>query len=186
MTFEILPERPDDAVLIDPLLDRTFGPDRRARTVYRLRDGIAPQAGLSFAAVGPAGALLGSLRFWPISIEAAAAVLLGPLVVEPELQGRGIGRALVAHGVQEARRLGHEICVVVGEPGYYGPYGFIGAPAAGLHLPGPVEPRRFLVAELRAGALDAVSGMIGKVSPAPPAPAFSALPGTRRRPPCPG
>jgi predicted N-acetyltransferase YhbS len=183
MTFKILPERPDDDALIDPLLDRTFGPDRRARTVYRLRDGISSQAGLSFAAVGPAGALLGSLRFWPIAIADAAAILLGPLVVEPELQGRGIGRALVAHGIEQARRLGHGICVVVGEPGYYGPYGFTSAPTAGLGLPGPVEPRRFLVAELSAGALEGVTGMTGR---APPAPALSALPGTRRRPPYPG
>jgi len=82
------------------------------------------------------------------------------------LQGRGIGRALVAHGVREARRLGHGICVVVGEPGYYGPYGFASAPAAGLHLPGPVEPRRFLVAELSAGTLEGVTGMIGQAAPA--------------------
>jgi predicted N-acetyltransferase YhbS len=183
MTYEILPERPDDDALIDPLLDRTFGPDRRARTVYRLRDGILPQTGLSFAAVDPAGVLLGSLRFWPIAIEDAAAVLLGPLVVEPELQGRGIGRALVAHGVQEAGRLGHGICVVVGEPGYYGPYGFVSAPAADLHLPGPVEPRRFLVAELKAGALSGVTGMIGRAAHRT---APSALPGTRRRRQCPG
>ena len=45
--FKIVAERPEDSVLIDPLLDRTFGLARRQRTVYRLRDGIAPIAALS-------------------------------------------------------------------------------------------------------------------------------------------
>ena len=36
--IQILPERPQDAAEIEPLLDRTFGPDRKARTVYYLRE----------------------------------------------------------------------------------------------------------------------------------------------------
>ena len=162
MIFDILPERPQDAFLIDPLLERTFGPERQARTVYRLREGIAPLPDLSFAAVDETGALLASLRFWPILIEATPAILLGPLAVEPLLQGRGLGRALLSHGLLEARRLGHRLCVVVGEPAYYEPYGFRPAVPAGLILPGPVEPRRFQVAELAAGALDGVSGLIAR------------------------
>ncbi len=37
-SYDIRPQRPHDLALLDPLLDRTFGPDRQARTVYRLRD----------------------------------------------------------------------------------------------------------------------------------------------------
>ncbi len=162
MSFQIRPERAHDAPLIDPLLDRTFGPDRAARTVYRLREGGAPVPGLGFVAVDEGEVMLASLRFWPIRIARAAAILLGPLAVEPALQGQGIGRALVAHGLAEARSGGHEICVVVGEPDYYRPYGFVNAPACGIALPGPVDPRRFQVAELERGALDGVSGMIGR------------------------
>ena len=166
MTFTIVPERPQDAALIDPLLDRTFGPDREARTVYRLRDGIAPLPALSFSAIDGAsdhrGGLLASLRFWPILIEGASAILLGPLAVEPALQGRGIGRSLVVHALAEARRLRHRLCVVVGEPAYYGPYGFVPAAPAGLILPGPVDPRRFQVLELASGALDTMRGLIAR------------------------
>ncbi len=162
MPFEILPERPQDAALNAPLLDRTFGTDRLQKTVYRLRDGVAVLDDLCFSAVGPEGTLLGSLRFWPVEIGAQPALLLGPLAVEPELQGRGIGRALVARGLRTARRLGHRLCLVVGEPAYYEPYGFSNAPAAGLTLPGPVDLERFQVAELVPGALTGVSGMIGK------------------------
>ncbi len=162
-SYEIRPQRPHDLALLDPLLDRTFGPDRLARTVYRLREGLAPVPELCFAAVDQHGGLLASLRFWPICIAEIPAILLGPLPVEPALQGRGMGRALVAHGLAEARANGHRICVVVGEPEYYRPYGFVNAPSRGLRLPGPVDPRRFQVAELEPGAFDDLAGCNGHI-----------------------
>ena len=160
--FEILPQRPDDPAHFESLLDRTFGPDRLSKTVYRLREGVEDLSALRFVAVDPGGRLLASLRFWPILIEAAPAILLGPLAVEPPLQGRGMGKALVRHGLNEARRRGHRICVVVGEPEYYGPFGFTSAGAAGLVLPGPVDPRRFQVLKLKLGALEGLRGTIGR------------------------
>ncbi len=161
MTFQILAERPDDAAHIDPLLDLTFGLGRKRKTVHGLRDGLPPLPGLCFAAAAPSGGLLGSLRFWRIGIgDRTAAVLLGPLAVEPALQGAGIGHALVAHGLTEAKRLGERICVVVGAPSYYRPYGFTGAVPAGLVLPGPVEAERFQVLELVPGSLGYPGGSI--------------------------
>ncbi len=160
-SFEILHERPQDAALIDPRLERTFGPERQAKTVYRLREGRAPLPELCFVALDGAGALLASLRFWPILIEDTPALLFGPLAVEPELQGQGIGRALTRHGLTAAAQDGHRICVVVGDPPYYLPFGFVSAPAHGLVLPGPVDPKRFQVLELVPGALEGVSGVIG-------------------------
>lgn len=160
MDFHIFPERPDDAVLIDPLLDRAFGFDRKSRTVYRLREGITPLPELCFSAVHPDGSLLASLRFWPILIDDVPAILLGPLAVEPDQQGRGIGKALVRHGLNEAKRHGHRLCVVVGDPSYYRPYGFAAASPYGLILPGPVDPPRFQVLELKPGALEGLRGLI--------------------------
>lgn len=160
MTYSILPQRPADAAHFDTLLDRTFGPDRLAKTVYRLRHGVEDLTALRLVAVDETERLAASLRFWPILVETAPAILLGPLAVEPVLQGRGIGKALVRHGLEAARHSGHEICVVVGEPEYYGPYGFASATAAGLILPGPVDPRRFQVLEIKPGALEGVRGLI--------------------------
>ncbi|WP_299618328.1 GNAT family N-acetyltransferase [Pelagibius sp.] len=162
MTFTLVPERPDDAALNAPLLDRTFGFDRTRRTVYRLREGIEPLAELSFSAVADDGGLLGSIRYWPIEIAGTPAILLGPLAVEPALQGQGIGKALVGYSLDAARRQGHEICVVVGDPNYYRPFGFISAAAQGLSLPGPVEPERFQVLALVDGALEEVYGVIAR------------------------
>lgn len=165
MQFWILAERDQDKPLIEPLLDLTFGADRKARTTYRLRDDREPIEELCFVAAGEEGELMASIRFWSVVIEADSggmtpAILLGPLAVDPRLQGKGVGRGLVAHSLGEARRLGYRICVVVGEPNYYAPFGFRSAVSQGLVMPGPVEPARFQVLELSPGALEGVTGRL--------------------------
>ncbi len=162
--FPITNERPQDAAQLDSLLDLTFGPDRSAKTVYRLREGVAPIKALSFAVRDAADKLMGSIRYWPIGIGEAAipAVLLGPVAVHPDYQGQGIGRALIRHSLYAATRQGHKLCVLVGDKAYYEPFGFVNAPAHGLELPGWADPERFQVMALSPGALDGVSGMIAK------------------------
>jgi predicted N-acetyltransferase YhbS len=162
MNYKILHQRSGDDSLIEPLLDRCFGFDRHNKTVYRLREGVAPVEKLSFVALAADQGLLGSLRFWPVRIGPARAILLGPLAVEPALQGAGIGRGLLRHGLTHAKRLGARICVVVGAPDYYAPFGFVNAAGRGLILPGPVEPERFQALEISPAALDSVTGLIGK------------------------
>lgn len=127
MNFEIVVQAPHHLPLIDCLLNRTFGPDRFGKTVYRLREQAEAVPALSKVALGDNGELLASLRFWPIDIEGTPAILLGPLAVEPSLQGRGVGRALVRRGLSRGKALGYDLCVVVGEPEYYQPFGFIEA-----------------------------------------------------------
>ena len=167
MNFEIVVQAPHHLPLIDCLLNRTFGPDRFGKTVYRLREQAEAVPALSKVALGDNGELLASLRFWPIDIEGTPAILLGPLAVEPSLQGRGVGRALVRRGLSRGKALGYDLCVVVGEPEYYQPFGFIEAMPRGLVLHGPVDPRRFQVLEMTPGALEGVSGLIGPGTAAP-------------------
>ena len=180
MSFTIVPERPQDAVLISPLLDRTFGFDRTRKTVYRLRENLDPLPKLCFSAIDDDGSFLASIRYWPIEIAGTPAILLGPLAVEPALQGRGIGKALVRHSLEAAQAAGHALCVVVGDPSYYRSFGFIPASAQGLCLAGPVEPERFQVTELVAGALAGVHGVIARGKAGSQAPA-AAKPARRRR-----
>jgi putative acetyltransferase len=50
--------------------------------------------------------------------------LLGPVAVQPARQGEGIGRALVETGLDVLRSRGACGCVLVGDPAFYGRFGF--------------------------------------------------------------
>ncbi len=158
--FEIVAERPQDASPRDQLLDLAFGRERGKRTVYRLRDGVAAVAGLSFVALDD-GVFSGSLRFWPVQLGGAKSpILLGPLAVDPARRGQAVGVALVRRGLREARRLGHDIVLVVGAPQYYRRFGFAPVSPYGLTLPGPVDSERFQIRALRSGVLSRIGGAV--------------------------
>lgn len=164
--FPISAERPADAAQIENLLDLTFGKGRTGKTVYRLREGVAPIKALSFA-VRDGDKLLGSIRYWPVAIGEACtpAVMLGPVAVHPDVQGQGVGRALIRHSLYAATRQGHRLCILVGDRPYYEPFGFVEATPFGLEMPGWVELERFQVMELVPGALAGVSGLVGRPKP---------------------
>jgi predicted N-acetyltransferase YhbS len=159
LSLTILPETPDDAVPIDRLHERTFGPGRYARTAYRIREGVTHDFALSFTArIGTL--LVGSVRLSPVTIGATKALLLGPLTVEPPFRGRGIAKALVARALEEAKAKGNSLVLLVGDEPYYGPLGFARIKKGQVTMPGPVDPARLLVAELVPGAFANVTGEI--------------------------
>jgi predicted N-acetyltransferase YhbS len=147
--FAISNETTADHSSIDTLLDQGFGPNRHRLTVNRLRLG-APRADLGFV-VRRQGHVVASLRFWPVLIGGTTpALLLGPLVVSPGQQGAGIGKRLVEFGLNQVTRKGWRLCLVVGSPKYYAPFGFEPAAPLGLSLPGPVDQARFQIRALGA------------------------------------
>jgi predicted N-acetyltransferase YhbS len=159
LAVTILPETPADAEAVDRLNERTFGPGRYARTAYRIREGRGHLLSLSFIArIGTL--LVGSVRLTPITIGGAKALLLGPLTVEPPFRSRGIGRALIARALADAKAEGHRLVLLVGDAPFYGRAGFKPIPKGQVTMPGPVDPARLLVHELVPGAFDGVSGMI--------------------------
>ncbi len=158
--FEIVPERPQDEAPREALLDVAFGADRTSRTTYRLRDDVLPVRGLSYVALID-GTFQGSLRFWPIVVQGARApLLLGPLAVDPAGQGQAIGIALVRNGLHRARRLGHDLVVLVGDYAYYKRFGFIHAKRFKLEMPGPVDMDRLLIRKIPRGRIIGVTGPI--------------------------
>jgi predicted N-acetyltransferase YhbS len=159
LALTILAETPADVDVIERLHERTFGPGRYARTAFRIREGAGHLLDLSFTArIGTL--LVGSVRLTPIRIGDAPALLLGPLTVEPPFRRRGIGLALMQRALEEARRKGHGLVVLVGDEPYYARAGFKRIPKGQARMPGPVDPARLLVAELADGAFAGVSGPI--------------------------
>jgi predicted N-acetyltransferase YhbS len=67
------------------------------------------------------------------------------------------------HAIDEAKRLGHRVIVLVGDAPYYARFGFSAARTGDLAMPGPYERHRLLALELVDGALD---GAVGVIRPA--------------------
>jgi predicted N-acetyltransferase YhbS len=159
LALNIQPETPDDAVAIERLHERTFGPGRFTRTAYRLRERRGHKRELSFTArVGTL--LVGSIQLTPVHVGGVKALLLGPLTVEPPFRGRGVGKALIERALVEAKTQGHRLVLLVGDEPYYGKHGFKKVPLRQVVLPGPVDYERVLVAELSPGAFDGVGGLM--------------------------
>ena len=157
--WRIRAERAGDGAAIDVLVDLGFGPGRFAKTAYRLREGVLPEQRLSFVAERETdGVLLGSVRFWPVAVGARLSLLLGPLAVKPELRGQGIGIGLMHRGLEEARRLGYETVILIGDEPYYARVGFLRLKQGQVRFPGPVDPDRVLGLALKDGALDSLIG----------------------------
>jgi len=160
--WQIRPEGPDDADSVASLNDDGFGPGRFAKSAYRLREGVAPERALGFVASGDGGALLGSVRFWPIRVGEEVSLLLGPLAVKSELRGQGIGMALMKTGIDAARDAGFKTVLLVGDEAYYARAGFARLAPGRVRFPGPVDKTRILGVALQPGALDALSGDIAR------------------------
>ena len=165
-------EHPEDAPLVEALNRETFGPGRFARAAFRLREGVQQDARLSFIAI-EGGLLRGSVRFWPVVIGNTPALMLGPLAVQSDQRGRGIGIALMQRGLDEARSAGHRFIVLVGDLPYYSRVGFSRIPFANpregeekappssrVRFPGPVDPARILGIALNGASLDDLSGSV--------------------------
>ncbi len=150
-------EGPDDGPQIEALLDRAFGTDRLKKTSYRYRDGVAPLPDLCLVA-RERGALVGSIRFWPIRLAAQPALLLGPLAIEPARQNQGIGRALTEASLAKAQAAGWRLVFLVGDPAYYARYGFAPAPRT-IVMPGE-SPARLQFRTLAGAALPPGGGVL--------------------------
>src|SRR5262249_37630480 len=93
-----------------------------------------------------------------------------PLAVRADLRNQGIGSALMNYALDEARTLGHEAVLLVGDQAYYGRFGFSTEHTDNLWLVGRYDPKRFLGSELRAGALEGAEGLVlatGRMLPRP-------------------
>ena len=89
-------------------------------------------------------------------------LLLGPIAVHPTRQGEGLGALLINESLAEARRLGWERVLLVGDAPYYARFGFI--KLDGVEMPPPTNPDRVLGLALKKAAWDGVAGRVAKSS----------------------
>lgn len=137
--MEIRLERPAEDQAISDLITEAFASAEHsdgteAKIVERLRK--AGALTLSLVA-DDGGEIVGHAAFSPIAIEGQSIGWfgLGPVAVRPSRQRQGIGDRLISHGLEMLIAYGAAGCVVLGEPTYYGRFGF--RTDERLRYPGP-------------------------------------------------
>ncbi|MGL6211444.1 MAG: GNAT family N-acetyltransferase [Paracoccaceae bacterium] len=145
---------------VEALYDLCFAPGRTALSSYRLRDGVETVAALCGVLRDSDGVLAAAIRYWPVEAGGQDALLLGPVAVHPTRQGEGLGGLLIRESLAEARKLGWERVMLVGDAPYYGRFGFTKLP--GVVMPPPTNPDRVLGLALKRGAWDGVAGLVTK------------------------
>jgi putative acetyltransferase len=133
----IRPEIPADAAAISSVITSAFleaehSGGNEAAIVDKLREA----ASLSVSLVATENdRIVGHVAFSPVTVDGRSEGWfgLGPVAVVPERQGHGIGSALIEAGVDQLRVRSSRGCVVLGEPAYYGRFGFVHEANLSLH-----------------------------------------------------
>ncbi len=146
----IRPEIREDRAVIHALTEAAFREaPHSSHTEQFIVDALRSRGELSLSLVAEKdGQVVGHIALSPVTISDGSTGWygLGPVSVLPGWQGQGIGAALM-HAVLDAlREQDAQGCVVLGEPAYYGRFGFRAEP--GLVLPG-VPPEYFQALCLR-------------------------------------
>ncbi len=156
--YTLTAENAQDWHEVEALYDLCFAPGREALSSYRLRDDIPPVSGLSHVARDPDGILAGAIRYWPVHVGAADALLLGPVAVHPTRQGEGLAAHLIRETLEIARHNAWVRVMLVGDAPYYSRFGF--EPLAKVIMPPPTNPDRVLGRSLVPGAWRGVTGNV--------------------------
>ncbi|MCO5063649.1 MAG: N-acetyltransferase [Rhizobiaceae bacterium] len=124
---------PRDRAAIRQVEKHAFGQDTEAGLV----DALVDNADVVLELVAEEeGAVVGHILFSRLYVEKegsrAAAVALAPLAVEPSFHGTGIGGALVREAHLRLKALGETLSIVLGDPDYYGRFGYSHQRAAGF------------------------------------------------------
>ncbi len=131
--IEIRPERSDDADAIRAVTRAAFaGAAHSSGTEAAIIDALRAAGVLTVSLVAlQNGAIVGHVAFSPVTIDGQAGAWfgLGPVSVQPDRQRAGVGQALIRQGLDRLKHLNAEGCVVLGDPAYYGRFGFKSDPA---------------------------------------------------------
>jgi predicted N-acetyltransferase YhbS len=167
MNITLRLERPEDYRAVEELTRETFWRTVRGfcdehLLVHRLRKVPVFVPELDFVAEMN-GRIVGNIMYTRARIEdtsgeAHEVLTFGPLSVLPEYQNRGIGKALMRHTFEEARKLGWHAIVIFGHPDYYPRIGFRRASEFGITTADGKNFDAFMALPLYEGALDGIQG----------------------------
>lgn len=124
---------PADFAAVDALLSSAFPTRDEADLVAALRGARDFALELVAEAFGDVVGYAGfPMLDGPEGVRAAA---LAPLAVAEAARRRGVGGMLVNHGLPALAEAGFGWCLVLGDPGYYGRFGFSADAATGFATP---------------------------------------------------
>jgi putative acetyltransferase len=122
---EIRLERPEDFEQIDAVVGAAFGGRVEVELVCLIRASEHYLPELAFVATDDNGNVVGHTMLSYTELEGSRNVLqLSPIAVAPARQRQGVGSALVRHALAAADQRGEPLVVLVGDPRYYGRFGF--------------------------------------------------------------
>lgn len=85
-------------------------------------------------------------------------ITFGPVSILPSMHRKGLGRKLITHSIEEAKKLGYNAILTLGYPYHYEPYGFVGGKKYKISMSDGKYYKGLLVLPLYEGALDNISG----------------------------
>lgn len=86
------------------------------------------------------------------------AISFGPVSIHPKYHRMGLGKKLITHSIEEAKRLGYNAILTLGYPYHYEPYGFLGGKKYNIAMEDGKFYKGLLVLPLYRDALKGVSG----------------------------
>ena len=124
----IRPELPSDETAIHRVTEMAFADHSHSNhTEAEIVRALRADGDLTVSLVAEVGDdIAGHIAFSPVTIEGRHEHWfgLGPLAVLPALQNQGVGAGLVEPGLADLRARGAKGCAVLGDPGFYGRFGF--------------------------------------------------------------
>lgn len=145
MALRIRDENTLDVPVIEALTEAAFRhAPHRSGTEQHIVNALRRAGQLTLSLVAEeGGVIVGHVAVSPVSVSDGARDWygLGPISVQPELQGRHIGASLMHAALDGLSARGAAGCVLVGEPAYYTRFGF--RCVLGLVYPG-IPPEYFM------------------------------------------
>lgn len=128
LDLQIRDESSGDAEKIHQAAERAFlNAPHTDHTEQFIVDALRRAGVLTISQVAKAdGEIIGHVAISPVTFsnDATGWFGLGPISVLPEFQGRGVGSKLMKSSLAALESIGASGCVVLGDPGYYGRFGF--------------------------------------------------------------